>query len=159
MAWAELPPCVLPVPPVLDYSSSLPPACFYHCWQKGCYPFRLFCLLQVEGMDWDLSFWVYKAILLVARAEGLLVELGPHAPRRERLLPSVQPEFLHALIPVLVLDRLLPVLPWAECLASLSSDSRPSLRATWFISIAWCGFWLELPIFINLKRILSEYVY
>ncbi|CAL9002824.1 unnamed protein product, partial [Prunus brigantina] len=30
--------------------------------------------------------------------QGLLAELGPHAPERERLLPSVQPEFLHALV-------------------------------------------------------------
>ncbi|CAL9019581.1 unnamed protein product, partial [Prunus brigantina] len=30
--------------------------------------------------------------------QGLLVELGPHAPGWERLLPSVQPEFLHALV-------------------------------------------------------------
>ncbi|CAL8085772.1 unnamed protein product [Prunus armeniaca] len=28
------------------------------------------------------------------------------------------------------LERRLPVLPWADCLASLSSDSSPSWRAT-----------------------------
>ncbi|CAL8993767.1 unnamed protein product [Prunus brigantina] len=53
-----------------------------------------------------------------------------------------------------VLDLLLPVLPCAECRTSLSFDSSPSLRATWFISMSWCGFWLELPVFMNLRRTL-----
>ncbi|CAL2259876.1 unnamed protein product [Prunus armeniaca] len=47
-------------------------------------------------MDWDPSFWVYKATLLVT--QGLLAKLGPHVLGREGLIPSVLPESLYALV-------------------------------------------------------------